>query len=179
MSQRYPVWTGDAWIDVPIPEMDGEGLIVPNVAAIVYDEDRSSILLQRRDKPGEPVQGRLEVPGGRWGAGEAAADAVAREVLEETGVTITEMVSDGVRHDFSPELSIEATHPAVVVAGLNGAYPALLVVYECVGVGTPRPLHGETSVPAWWKVADVLAHLTGDPEDFVWQAATALRTVLG
>ncbi len=178
MSEGYPVWTGESWIDVPVPEMDGEGLVVPNVAAIVYNQERSRILLQRRDKPGEAVRGRLEIPGGRWGAGESAADALAREVFEETGVTVTKMISDGTRHDFSPELSIEATNPAAVVVGLKGAYPAMLVVYECLGEGEPRPLQDETAAPAWWEVADVVAHLEADPDDFVWQTVAALWSVL-
>ena len=48
--------------------------------------NRRRILLQRRDKPGEVVRGRWEVPGGRWRAGERPDVAVAREVEEETGV---------------------------------------------------------------------------------------------
>jgi len=178
MTQPYPVWTGEGWIEVDVPQMDGEGLVVPNVAAVVYDASRTRVLLQRRDKPGEVVRGRIEVPGGRWGAGEAAATAVAREVLEETGVTVVEMISEGTRHEHSPAMAIEATHPAAVVVGLNGAYPALLVVYECIGVGSPQPQAGETADPAWWQIDDVRSHLANDPEDFVWQAATVLRTVL-
>lgn len=179
MTKPYPVWTGASWVELPIPEMDGKGLVVPNVAAVVYDETRSKVLLQRRDKPGEAVQGRLEVPGGRWEAGEAAASAVAREVLEETGVSILEMISGSARYDFFPEMAIEATLPAAVIAGLHGAYPALLVVYECIGAGTPRPLAGETAAPAWWLIEELRAHLDEDSDDFVWQAAVVLRTVIG
>ena len=178
MTAQYPVWTGEGWINVPIPVMDGEALVVPNVAAIVYNEERSQILLQRRDKPGETVRGRLETPGGRWGAGEAAAQAIAREVLEETGVTVIAMISDGARFDYFPEMAIEATRPAAVINGLHGAYPALLVVYECIGAGSPRPQPGESAQPAWWDIEAVKDHLAADPEDFVWQAATVLRTVL-
>jgi 8-oxo-dGTP diphosphatase len=82
------VWIDDRWLDVSVPEMGGEALVVPNVGAIVLDEAGERLLLQRRDKPGEPVQGLLEVPGGRWRAGEAPDRAVAREVEEETGVEL-------------------------------------------------------------------------------------------
>ena len=78
----YAVWVDQQWLDVSVPEMSGEPLVVPNVAAIVLSVDRDKMLLQRRDKPGEPVRGRLEVPGGRWGAGEAPERAVAREVRD-------------------------------------------------------------------------------------------------
>ncbi len=93
MTADYPVWTGKEWIQVEIPAMEGEALVVPNVAAVAYSEDRSRLVLQRRDKPGEAVRGRLEVPGGRWRAGESPEEAVLREVFEETGLTVVEMLS--------------------------------------------------------------------------------------
>ena len=78
MSSEHRVWTGDRWIDLPVPESGGEPVVVPNVAALVLGEpDLSTVLLQRRDKPGEVVRGRWEVPGGRWRAGESAAGRFA------------------------------------------------------------------------------------------------------
>ena len=179
MSVDYPVWTGEQWIDVAIPAMAGEGLVVPNVAAVVYTEDRGRLLLQRRDKPGEVVRGRLEVPGGRWGAGESAEDAVRREVLEETGISVVELLTGSRKYEFPAGLAVEASSPAAVVAGLTGAYPALLVAFECVGVGVPRGVPGETHAPSWWAIDDVTSHLADDPDDFVWQTAAILREVLG
>ena len=179
MTVDYPVWTGDEWVQVEIPAMEGAGLVVPNVAALVYSEDRTAILLQRRDKPGEVVRGRLEVPGGRWNAGESAAEAVRREVWEETGVSVTEMLTGATKYDFPVGLSLEATHPSAVVAGLHGAYPAVLIAFECVGAGIPRPLAGESADPAWWPIEDARGHLDIDPDDFVWQTAAILRELLG
>lgn len=178
MTVDYPVWTGEEWIEVSIPEVDGQGLVVPNVAALVYSQDRSHLLLQRRDKPNEAVRGRLEIPGGRWAAGESAAEAVRREVFEETGVSVLEMLESSQRHDFPAGLAVDASQPSLVVAGLAGAYPALLVIYECIGEGSPRPVPGETAAPAWWALEDVVGHLANDPDDFVWQTATVLRELL-
>ena len=148
------------------------------MAAVVYSEDRSRLVLQRRDKPGEEVRGRLEVPGGRWRAGESPEEAVYREVLEETGLTVVEMLSGSTDYNFQAGISIQASRPSAVVAGLAGAYPALLLAFECVAVGFPRPLAGETAAPAWWSLDDVAAHLDNDPDDFVWQTAAILREVL-
>ena len=178
MTVDFPVWTGDQWIQMEIPAMAGEAIVVPNVAAVVYDSAKESLLLQRRDKPGEVVQGMLELPGGRWGAGESAEEAVRREVYEETGVSVLELVAGSRSYDFPPGFAIEASSPAAVVAGLNGAYPALILAFECIGEGVPRALPGETAAPSWWRVGDVVSHLADDPDDFVWQTAAILREVV-
>lgn len=58
---------------------------VPCVGALVYD-GTGRILLVRRANP--PAQGLWSVPGGRVEPGEDGATAVAREVAEETGLTV-------------------------------------------------------------------------------------------
>ena len=55
---------------------------VPCVGAIVRDADR--LLLVRRGT--EPGRGLWSVPGGRVEAGETLAEAVVRELAEETGI---------------------------------------------------------------------------------------------
>jgi 8-oxo-dGTP pyrophosphatase MutT (NUDIX family) len=170
----YPVWVSGGWVDVPVPEMGGEGLVVPNVAAIVLVGDGGSMLLQRRDKPAEPVRGRLEIPGGRWGAGEAPEAAVAREVFEETGIKLVAPVA-GVQHlALGENRSYAIAHPVAVVNGLDGAYPSLHVLFECVGEGDPRPQPGETADPRWWPISEVKALLRERPEEFVDQTRTML-----
>lgn len=54
------------------------------VGALVLDGER--LLMIRRGT--EPDKGRWSVPGGRVEPGESDADAVVREALEETGLTV-------------------------------------------------------------------------------------------
>ena len=57
--------------------------LVAGCAAIIWDERRERILLTRRSD-----NGRWCLPGGRMESGESAAEACAREVLEETGLRV-------------------------------------------------------------------------------------------
>ncbi len=180
MSADYPVWTGREWIELPVPVSGGEAVVVANVNAVVYDGlERRRVLLQRRDRPGEAVRGRLEVPGGRWRAGERPDTAIAREVEEETGIRLT-AVAAAARFDLhEPHVATATARPAVVVVGTDGAYPSLHVVFECYGEGMPRPVPNEVAEPQWWDVDEVRRLLAEDPGQFVWHTASILRAVLG
>jgi len=180
MSQTYPVWDGAAWMDLPVAESGGEAVVVPNIAALVYrGTEQGEILLQRRDKPGEAVRGRLELPGGRWRAGEPPDAAIMREVAEESGVRLTSVGGAFTRPRFGEHISFSIARPLAVVNGLEGAYPAMHVLFECQGEGEPRPQPGETAEPAWWPIQDVAAHVTTTPEDFVWHTRAMLNAAFG
>ena len=60
-------------------------LRVPCVGAIVHDDDHR-LLVVRRANP--PAAGRWSVPGGRVEDDETDAQALQREVLEETGLVV-------------------------------------------------------------------------------------------
>ena len=59
--------------------------LVPCVGAVVLDE-AGRLMLVRRGR--EPSRGLWSLPGGRVEPGESATEAVAREVLEETGLHV-------------------------------------------------------------------------------------------
>ena len=56
-----------------------------SVAAVVTNDEGQVLALRRRDGP---YRGRWELPGGILESGETLYQAVVREVLEETGLTV-------------------------------------------------------------------------------------------
>lgn len=58
---------------------------VPCVGALAYDDDGRLLLVQRGNEPG---RGLWSVPGGRVEAGESDAEALVREMAEETGLVV-------------------------------------------------------------------------------------------
>jgi 8-oxo-dGTP pyrophosphatase MutT (NUDIX family) len=167
-----PVWWDGRWIQAPVAGMGGEALVVPNIAALVLREGTGDLLLQRRDKP-EVVRGLLEIPTGRWRAGETPWEALSREVAEETGLTVRSMTGEGRCLEVHPGQPVHALRPAAVVVGSAGAYPALLVAFACFADGDPRPLPGETADPRWYALDEVRA-LLADPAQFTAAAHAVL-----
>jgi len=92
------------------------------VGAVVHDR-AGRLLLIRRGRP--PSQGRWSLPGGRVEAGETLAQAVEREVLEETGLAVRagtpvgqiRIPGDGIVYDVV-DIACTMLHPEEVpVAG--------------------------------------------------------------
>ena len=173
----YDVWTGDGYTMLPAAESGGEVVMTPNINGYVLNaDDEGLLLLQRRDKPDEAVRGRLELPGGRWRAGETAVEAISREVYEETGIAVVDVKGVSEVYRPSPEVSVAMPEPLSVVAGQGGAYPSLHIVFECRGRGEPTDLIGETADVTWWDVTEVEALLETEPAAFVWHTVAMLRS---
>lgn len=103
------------------------------VGALIIEGD--SILLVQRGK--QPLQGQWSLPGGAIETGELLKTAVAREVLEETGLT----VEVGAIAEIFERLMPDATGAT--------EYHYVLLDYLCrVISGTPRP--GDDSCAVAW-----------------------------
>ncbi|MBT8207737.1 MAG: NUDIX domain-containing protein [Acidimicrobiia bacterium] len=184
MNSREPdhvrsVWDGAAWIQLPVPFSGGEAVVVPNIAAILSPTaERRQVLLQRRDKPGEAVRGLLELPGGRWRAGESALDALTREVEEETGLVLVDDMTSSRRYENNAKRPFIISHPVAVSTGVEGAYPALHIAYLATATGTLRGEPGESSDPRWYPLEEIQSMLDEAPSGFTGVAYALLNTVL-
>jgi len=172
------MFDGENEITVAVPVSGTENVMVPVIRAIVENSDGSdSILLQRRSNQDESVFGLLELPGGTWRAGEPPGDAVAREVLEETGVELTSVT--GITVDTLDERrSIATVVPLAVIAGVDGAFPAVHVIVVAAGTGEPMGGDGESFDARWWPVESVRSEARDRPAGFVPSTLAAIIAYL-
>jgi 8-oxo-dGTP diphosphatase len=128
-------------------------LLLPGVSAVLQDDAGRILLTRRADN------GRWSLPAGAVDPGEQPADAVLREVLEETGV-----------HAEIERLAGVATHPVVYPNGDACEY--LNVWFRCRALpGTARVADDE-SLAVEWFAPDALPTL----DDW---SMLRIRTALG
>ncbi|SCL72633.1 NUDIX hydrolase [Micromonospora peucetia] len=112
-------------------------LLLPGVSAVVRDDAGRVLLARRADN------GRWSLPAGQIDPGEQPADAVLREVYEETGVHVRIERVAGV-----------ATHRVVYPNGDACEY--LNVWFRCRAVGgEPGVNDDESTEVAWFDPADL------------------------
>jgi ADP-ribose pyrophosphatase YjhB (NUDIX family) len=169
----FSVWDGANDVEVAVPTSGSENVMIPVVRVIVASEDGSRLLLQRRGNPDEPVVGLLEIPGGRWRAGERPEHTAVREVREETGIELVSV--EGIVSDHIDEhRTISSVTPLVVVAGVDRAFPAIHIVLLGVGRGEPVPEAGYSTDVRWWEASAVRGELSTNRAGFIPSSAAAL-----
>ena len=139
------------------------------------------ILLQTRQKAdGDDTNGKLEIPAGKVREYECVYAALRREVMEETGLSVTEIVDEQLRKD----VEVAGNHtvsfvPYCTTQNLCGAYSILLHTFVCRAEGEPLVATNETQNIGWTPIDAVRARLTAHPEDFFFMHVYALRRYLG
>jgi ADP-ribose pyrophosphatase YjhB (NUDIX family) len=169
------ITSADGAHEVDVPSVGGEPVVIPIVSALIQRPDGAA-LLQKRAKPGEPVFGRWELPGGRWTAGQTAETVIRREVLEETGLETVRV--DGVTTVSDALGTFETLSPLVVLTAADGRFPVHATVVRVHATGQPRPLIGETSDPTWMSAETLRDLLENSREGFVPISAAILDDLL-
>lgn len=178
MTGRHEMFDGTRAVTVDVPMSGGENVMLPVVRAIVVSPAHpDSVILQRRDDASESVIGKLEIPGGRWRSGESPVDAIVREVAEETGLDVIRV--DGVSIDrLDDRRSVASIRPLVVVAGIDGAFPATHTVLVVEAVGTPLSAPGESADVRWWHLDEIRSAMAQNRDDFIPSTYAVLETYL-
>jgi len=116
------------------------------VGALVQDDDGRLLVVRRGHEPG---RGQWSVPGGRVETGESDAEAVVREVLEETGMHVRVGVRVG-----------------TVVRDGPGGTSYDIRDYACAVTGPTSPVPGDDADEVRWVTRAELADL--DLVDQLW-----------
>jgi 8-oxo-dGTP diphosphatase len=119
---------------------------IVGVGAVVVDGDR--VLIVRRAH--EPLKGEWSLPGGAVEVGETLREAIAREVLEETGLAVevgaVVEVLDRIRRDADGRVR----------------FHYVLVDFLCRAVGGGLCCASDADAAAWVRLADLPAYHVAD-----------------
>ena len=130
-----------------------ESFSIPGVGGIVIKEfsGKPHILMQIRWKEDAPSEnGLLEIPAGKIRAFESLFDALRREIKEETGLTVTDILGeDGSSVYEANEYRVINFMPFSCAQNLIGKYPIMVFVFLCHVEGELLPFSGEAKNYQW------------------------------
>lgn len=124
----------------PVPTPGAQRFPIPTVGALIFN-DAGDVLLMRTNK----WSNLWGIPGGKIEWGEASVDALRRELLEETGLTVTDIEFICVQDAIHPPEFYKDAH-------------FLLLNYTCRAPGSqPVKLNAEAQDFRWLPPADAAA----------------------
>jgi RimJ/RimL family protein N-acetyltransferase/8-oxo-dGTP pyrophosphatase MutT (NUDIX family) len=145
--------------------------------------NETEVLVQVRDRPGSG--GVLELPGGTLGEYEPILDGLAREVREETGLEVAEILDDVGRvvwHGVLPEggqgAEYECLRTAFVYQTLRGAIDSIGFFFRCHAEGTLTGQGDLASGHRWLPVSELRRMVETAPQTFSGLSQAALAFYL-
>ena len=140
-----------------------EKFSIPGVGGLVIRDcaGESCVLMQARakaDAPGE--SGLIEIPAGKIRAFESIFDALRREIREETGLRVTEILGEEAAPVYEAEdYRVINFAPFSCAQNLAGRYPIMVFVFLC-------------------RVEGELVHHSDEAQQFAWVPLSKLKEML-
>jgi ADP-ribose pyrophosphatase len=121
----------------------------------------------------------LELPGGRVEEYESLVAALAREVREETGLTVTHI--EGARGRIETrgrDSRVECLQPFAAYQTLEGPVDSMGVYFRCWAEGELLLVGHDAFGAQWVPVEQVAAWMEADPVRFCWVDRAGLQFYL-
>lgn len=132
----------------------------------IIDGERE-IVIQTRRKPNEPES--FELPGGRMEPFESFAQALIREVKEETGLQVVEIEGMETRVDtreMNPNFEVECIRPFAAYQTTKGPVDSTGCYFRCKAEGELLTDGDDTTNIRWIRTAQLSEMMNANPLQF-------------
>lgn len=145
-----------------------ESFSIPGAGGIIVKEmnGEKNILTQTRIKPLAPYEdGLLEIPAGKIRAFESIFDTLKREVKEETGLDVIEILGENLSTIYE-ENSYKVINfmPFSCAQNLIGEYPIMVFIFICHVEGELLPFSDESKNYKWMPISEIKKVLMDCPQ---------------
>lgn len=132
------------------------------------------IAIQTRVKTGE--QEKIEFPGGQIELYESIEEALRREIREETGLKLTEIIGNHNRSEYQDGARrVECITPTFAYQTLEGPIDSIGYFFVCRAEGEFTQKGDAAEKHRWIKVSDLASLVEDSPETFNWLTLAAAK----
>ena len=147
-----------------------EQFSIPGAGGIIVKEidGEKNILIQTRIKPHAPCEdGLLEIPAGKIQAFECIFRALKREIKEETGLDVIEILGENLSTVYEGNsYKVLNFMPFSCSQNLIGEYPIMVFVFICKVEGELLPFSDESKNYRWIPISEIKRLIADCPEVF-------------
>ena len=147
-----------------------EQFSIPGAGGIIVKEINgiNNILIQTRIKPHAPCEdGLLEIPAGKIRAFESIFDTLRREIKEETGLDVVEILGENLSTIYEGNsYKVINFMPFSCSQNLVGNYSIMVFVFICKVEGDLLPFSDESKNYKWTPVSEIKRLLMDSPQSF-------------
>lgn len=145
-----------------------EQFSIPGAGGIIVKEidGIKNILMQTRIKPNAPWEnGLLEIPSGKIQAFESIFDTLRREVKEETGLDVVEILGENLSTIYEGNsYKVVNFMPFSCSQNLIGDYPIMVFVFICKVEGKLLPFSDESKDYRWIPITELKQIISDYPQ---------------
>ncbi|MBZ9689312.1 NUDIX domain-containing protein [Clostridium estertheticum] len=155
----------------------------PGVGGIIIKSEKGIdyILIQERCKEnGGAENGLIEIPAGKIREFESIFDCLRREILEETGLKVIEIIGEGKAVTFKANgYKVINYIPYACSQNIEGNYPIMVQTFICKAIGQVLDKTNETKNIRWVSIKELKEMLGNNENGFYPMHVATLKKFIG